>query len=119
MSTRFLPVLLGFTMTCAMASERPSERQPANNPRPFKLTIDKKRGDRTGKVTKGYDAQLPGYRVAGGIVYLKIQAQIKNLPDKLVFAIQTPQGKPSPLSRFALTSPHLKVEYDAGSEYRL
>jgi len=54
---------------------------------------------------KGYDPNLPGYRIAGDIASVTLRARIDDLPAKLVLAIRTSPGMAPMLEDFTCAAP--------------
>ncbi len=92
------------------------EGQPGMGP--FEVVLGKGAGW-TGE-PGGYDEDLPGYRVTGGIASLTIAARVEELPDELVLAIRTSPGMPPRLEGFELTAAFVKLRgapFGGGLEY--
>lgn len=74
---------------------------------PFKLTLVKRA--RWSPEHKGYDPDLPGYRIVGDIASITLNPQTKKIPKKLVLVIQTSPGMPPMLENFTLAAPEITI----------
>jgi len=74
---------------------------------PFELTLVKKARWSPGH--KGYDPDLPGYRIVGDIASITLKPRTKKIPKKLVLVIQTSPGMPPMLENFTLAAPEITI----------
>ena len=87
---------------------------------PFVLTLGKRASWPADH--EGYDPNLPGYHIVGGIASVTLHARRGKLPRELVLAIQTSPGMPPMLENFTLVGRFVKLSGepfnpDAGMTY--